>query len=269
MDSAIRPIGVFDSGVGGLTVMKALMRELPNEDIIYFGDTARVPYGTKSKSTVTRFSTENVIFLMQHDVKLVVVACNTASSLSLDVLRRLFKIPILGVIDPGAQAACMATHNKRIGVIGTRATIQSRAYEKAIRRFLPEAKVVSESCPLFVPLVEEGWLGNGVASKTADIYLSPLKRADIDTLILGCTHYPLLDKVITKAMGNGIKLVDSATLTAKKAKEILRGEGMLNSKRRKAEYSFYVTDEPSNFIRLGGKFLGRPLGSVKKVQVNV
>ena len=203
-----RPIGIFDSGVGGLTVVGKVQEILPNEDLIYFGDTARVPYGTKSKETVTKFSVENVEFLMGHNVKLVIVACNTASSLSLDFLKRCFRVPVIGVIEPGAREAVSATRNDRIGVIGTNATVSSGAYETAMKRIDKKLKVFAASCPLFVPLVEDGWMDRRVAYDVASIYLKPLKAKGVDTLILGCTHYPLLKNVIRKVMGADVMLVD-------------------------------------------------------------
>ncbi|MBI2495672.1 MAG: glutamate racemase, partial [Candidatus Omnitrophica bacterium] len=213
MNGARQPIGVFDSGIGGLTVVKALIEELPVESIVYFGDTARVPYGTKSKHTIVKFSLENVEFLLRFGVKCIVIACNTSSSWALPTLRKYFKVPIIGVIRPGALAAVRETRNKRIGVIGTNATIQSRAYETAIQRIDPAVKVFSGSCPLFVPLVEEGWLNGAISRQVARRYLEPLARQRIDTLILGCTHYPLLASTIQQVLGSGVSLVDSAKQT--------------------------------------------------------
>ena len=259
-----RPVGIFDSGVGGLTVVGAIEKILPCEDVVYFGDTARVPYGTKSKETVTGFSVENVEFLMEHDVKLVVVACNTASSLSLEFLKRCFKVPIVGVIEPGARRAASSTRNGRIGVIGTRATISSGAYEKAVRKAGFKRELFTRSCPLFVPLVEEGWLDNDVAASIARIYLAPLKAKKIDTLILGCTHYPLLKSVIKKVMGAGVLLVDSANEVAKEAKAILDAAGISRSGSRKGGYKFFSSDEPARFIKIGSRFLKRKIKCVKR-----
>lgn len=194
----MKAIGVFDSGVGGLTVAKELMQQLPYEDIVYFGDTARVPYGTKSRETVIRFSIENILFLLKHDVKLICIACNTASSVGLPAIKRHFKVPIVGVIDPGAKEAVYATRNKRIGVLGTRGTIKSRAYDTKIKQLDRGAKVIATACPLFVPFVEEDWLSGKVILEVARSYLKPLKDGRVDTVILGCTHYPLLKTVIRK-----------------------------------------------------------------------
>ena len=261
--SDTRPIGVFDSGVGGLTVLSQIEAILPAESIVYFGDTARVPYGTKSRETVTKFSVENVEFLMAHDVKMVVAACNTASSLSLDFLKRCFKVPIIGVIGPGAKAASSVSRNNRIGVIGTTATISSGAYEKAIKKISLKNSVFTQSCPLFVPLVEEGWVDKGVAYDIAKIYLMPLKRKRIDTLILGCTHYPILKKIIKKVMGKDVLLVDSAKEVAKEAKAMLDLLGTLNRSGASARYKFFVSDEPERFIRIGQRFLKKRISCSK------
>jgi glutamate racemase len=250
-----RPIGIFDSGVGGLTVVNEVAKILPREDVVYFGDTARVPYGTKSKETVTNFSVENVEFLMTHDVKLVIVACNTASSLSLDFLKRCFRVPIIGVIEPGAKCAVSSTRNNTIGIIGTRATVSSGAYEKAIKKIAPRSRVVAAGCPLFVPLVEEGWLNTAVTREVAGIYLSGLKKTGIDTLILGCTHYPLLKSVIADIVGRGVMLIDSAREVAKEAKTVLSAAGILNVRKRKGQHIFFASDEPARFVKVGEKFL--------------
>ncbi|MFH0764708.1 MAG: glutamate racemase [Candidatus Omnitrophota bacterium] len=258
-----RPIGIFDSGVGGLTVVDKIEKLLPGEDIVYFGDTARVPYGTKSKETVTRFSVENVEFLMAHDVKLVIVACNTASSLSLDFLKRCFRVPIIGVIAPGARCAVSSTKNNRIGVIGTSATASSGAYEKAIRKISRKIRVFTQGCPLFVPLVEEGWTEGEIARKVSGIYLKGLKVNRIDTLILGCTHYPMLKGVIKKAVGQNVLLVDSAAEVAKEARDLLDTGGLLSGSGRKGSEKFFVSDEPARFIRIGERFLKRRIDCVK------
>ena len=262
--SDTRPIGIFDSGVGGLTVVSQIERLLPGEDIIYFGDTARVPYGTKSKDTVTRFSVENVEFLMEHNVKLVVAACNTASSLSLDFLKRCFRVPITGVIEPGARGAVAATRSGRIGVIGTRATIASGAYDKAIKRMNPKMKLFGQSCPLFVPLVEEGWLDTKITYNAASEYLRPLKAKRVDTLILGCTHYPLLKAVIGRFMGKGVILIDSAKEVAGEARDILDAAGLLNRSSRRGGCKFFLSDEPGRFVRMGKRFLKRRVDCVKR-----
>ena len=265
MNSLRQPIGVFDSGIGGLTVVKALMEDLPSESVVYFGDTARVPYGTKSKSTIVRFSLENVEFLLRFGVKCIVIACNTSSSLALPTLRKYFKVPIVGVIRPGALAAVHATRNKRIGVIGTRATISSRAYEIAIKRLDPSVKVFSESCPLFVPLVEEGWLNGAISRLAAGRYLKPLIRQRIDTLIMGCTHYPLLAQTIHKELGAAVALVDSAKQTAQEVHGVLSGTDTLSHNHSRARYRFFVTDEPTHFNRISQQFLGKAIGSAERV----
>lgn len=265
MNVAKQPIGVFDSGIGGLTVVKALMRELPTESIVYFGDTARVPYGTKSKSTVVKFSLENVEFLLRFGVKCIVIACNTSSSWALPTLRKYFKVPIVGVIRPGAMAAVRTTRNKRIGIIGTTATIQSRAYETAIQRLNPSVQVFSQSCPLFVPLVEEGWLNGNISLDVAHHYLKPLMKSHIDTLILGCTHYPLLASTIQRSVGSKVNLVDSARQTALEVRKLLEAEKMLSKRKIPPRYRCFVTDETSRFSLLSRKFLGRVDTSIERV----
>ena len=259
------PVGIFDSGIGGLTVLKELYRELPAEDVVYFGDTAHLPYGTKSKETITKFSVDNVHFLQRFGVKIVVVACNTASSLSLDALKDRFKLPIIGVIEPGARQAVKKTKNGRIGVIGTKATINSGSYEAQLKKVDPAVKVYSQACPLFVSLVEEGWLNGEVAEKVARTYLEPLKNFKIDTLILGCTHYPLLAPVIRKILGDHVRLVNSAEETAREARLLLDRLELRGAAKRSPETRFYVSDEPEPFRALGERFLGRPIASVAKV----
>lgn len=247
--------------------MREIRRETPSEDIVYFGDTARVPYGTKSKETITKFSVENMKFLQNFDIKVAVVACNTASSLALDVLRERFSIPIIGVIEPGARRAIATTKNGRIGVIGTKATIGSGSYESCLKRLAPSVKVYSEACPLFVPLIEEGWLEGATVRDVARVYLEPLKSFRIDTLILGCTHYPLLAPVIQDVMGPEVRLVNSAEETAEEVKALLSedGSGGNDADRRDAVTRFYVSDEPENFRTLGERFLGTAIASVAKV----
>ena len=259
-----RPIGIFDSGIGGLTVLKEIRREMPHEDVVYFGDTARVPYGTKSKETITRFSIDNVDFLKSFEVKIVVVACNTASSLSLEALHKKFpEMPVVGVIEPGAAAAVRATKKGRVGVIGTKATISSGAYEACLKNLDPHVKVYSEACPLFVPFVEEGWLDGEVVMKVARTYLEPLKTFGIDTLILGCTHYPLLTAAIRKIFGDEVTLVNSAEETARQVRALL---APANDRRHgEPDMRFYVSDEPEPFRALGERFLGVPIASVAKV----
>lgn len=261
----MKSIGVFDSGVGGLTVVRELIRQLPNEDIVYFGDTARVPYGIKSKETVIRFSIENILFLLKQDVKLICVACNTVSSLALPVIKNHFRVPIIGVITPGVREAVYATQNKRIGVIGTSGTIKSRAYENQIKQLDPKVKITAVACPLFVPFAEEGWLKGDVVLDVARTYLLPLKKAKVDTVILGCTHYPLLKEVIKKVMGPDVALIDSAKQVAIEVKKILAAEGLLNKSGR-AKHKFYVSDNPQWFQSLASRFIGKSLKNVEKVE---
>jgi len=258
-----RPIGVFDSGIGGLTVVKEIIKCLPNEEIVYFGDTARVPYGTKSPQTVIKFSIENTLFLLRFRVKLIVVACNTASSYSISILKTNFKVPIIGVINPGAQAATKVTRCGRIGVIGTTATVQSAAYEKEIKNINPRLKVFSQACPLFVSLVEEGWFKDKVTYDVANKYLKPLKAKRIDTLILGCTHYPLLKEIIKDVMGKGVMLIDSAKQVACHVKEVLAWEGVISTTKKRATPKFYVSDESKKFAEIAKRFLGQKVKLIK------
>lgn len=260
----MRPIGVFDSGVGGLTVVKELIHQLPSEDIIYFGDTARVPYGIKSRETVIRFSIEDILFLLKQEVKLICVACNTVSSVALPVIKNHFKVPLIGVISPGVREAVYATQNKHIGVIGTKGTIKSRTYEIEIKQLDPQAKVTAVACPLFVPFAEEGWLSGDVVTQVARTYLAPLKKAGVDTVILGCTHYPLLKPVIKKVMGQGVTLIDSAQQVAIEVKKILSSDNLLN-KQRKGRHKFFVSDNPEWFTDLAQRFLGHKVKDIKKV----
>src|SRR3989338_4201362 len=250
-----RPIGIFDSGVGGLTVVKQMFKRLPNEEIVYLGDTARVPYGTKSPETIKRFAVENADFLMKFKVKLIVVACNTVSSTSMDILREKFSIPIVGVIKPGAEKAVQITRNNKVGIIGTYTTVKSKAYEKEIRHFSRDVEAVSKACPLFVPLVEEGWLKEEITFDIVKKYLKPLMAKKIDTLILGCTHYPLLKSVISKAIGKEVKIVDSASSVADEVHNILMSFGALREGARKLHHRFFATDAVDHFVRVGEKFL--------------
>jgi len=260
-------IGIFDSGMGGLTVVKEVITNLPNEKIIYFGDTARVPYGPKSKETIIRFSIENILFLLKNNVKLIIVACNTASSAALADIEKNFKVPIMGVIKPGVKEAIRISKNKRIGIIGTKTTIKSMAYEHQIKKLGYNIKVFSQACPLFVPLVEEGWLKTKITRQIAENYLLPLKKKNIDTIVLGCTHYPLLKPVIQEVLGSKVKLIDSAKQVANEAKQILKSQGLLASVKgnKQENINFYVSDEPDNFAKQGEKFLGFALNKVRKV----
>lgn len=262
-----RPIGVFDSGIGGLTVLKELNKELPEEGIIYLGDTARVPYGIRSAETVRRYSFENTAFLVSKGIKMLIVACNTASAVSLEDIRERFKIPVLGVISPGARAAVAATKNKRIGIIGTEATINSSAYTKEIKILDPNIEVIGIPCPLFVPIVEEGFNDDDIARLIANRYLQGLKESGIDTLVLGCTHYPLLKEVISEVVGRDIVLIDSAIETAKEAKIKIQTLGIQGSSKTNPLRRFYVTDSPERFKRIGERFLGSAIDNIEKVYI--
>jgi len=259
------PIGVFDSGLGGLTVMKELMRLLPGEDMVYYGDTARVPYGTKSKESIVRFSVENARVLLKYKVKLIVVACNSSSSFALKALKKRFRVPVVGVIRPGAIKAAAVTRNRKIGVIATTATIASGAYVRALKLYAPGARVFPRACPLFVPLAEEGWFKKRVVADIAREYMRPLKKAGIDTLILGCTHYPLLSGVIQMSVGKGTVLVDSAREVACEVKRLLARERLARAGRRAARHKFLVSDRPQEFQKIARNFLGRNITSVIKV----
>jgi len=256
-----RPIGIFDSGIGGLTVARQIMRRLPGESIVYFGDTARVPYGSKSDRTVRAFAWEDSLFLLAHDVKMIVVACNTASAVALGELDRQLRIPVIGVIEPGAEAAVAVTQSGRIGVIGTLATVHSRAYEKAVQRLNASATVYSTSCPLFVHLVEEGWVEGEAPELIARKYLTPLLDRGIDTLILGCTHYPLLKALLSGILGPGVTLIDSAEQIARRVETLLQERREL-SPAPQGTRRFFVSDYPRNFEELGRRFLGEPVGEV-------
>ncbi len=260
-----RPIGIFDSGIGGLTVAQEITRLLPDEQIVYFGDTARVPYGTKSREAVISFSRDNVKVLLKHHVKMVVIACNTSTSWALGILRKEFKVPIMGVIEPGSRRAVAVSGGRRIGVIATPSTINSGKYTKTILQLAPDAEVTARACPLFVPLVEEGWLDHEVTEKIAQEYLAPLKAAKIDTLILGCTHYPLLKPVLARVMGKHVTLVDSATETAHEVQRLLQEEGLARQGRHAPKNEFLVSDEPEHFRLVAKRFLGHDLPHVRRV----
>lgn len=264
-----KPIGMFDSGVGGLTVAREVMRNIPNERIVYFGDTARVPYGGKSKETILRYSRQIVRFLEQQDVKAIVVACNTASAFALEDIQKELDIPMIGVVKPGAKVACETTRNNRIGVIGTRGTIASGLYTEFIRKIRPGAQVLGKACPLFVPLVEEGLLKDPVTVEMAARYLLELKAQDIDTLILGCTHYPLLRSVIQEVMGEGVTLVNPAYETALSLKELLRGEDLLSDLPLPAEnpHRFYVSDAAESFRSFANSILPVDIENAQKIQI--
>jgi glutamate racemase len=262
-----QPIGVFDSGIGGLTVVRALLDVLPNENIVYFGDTARVPYGSKSPQVVREYTQDDVDFLVSKHVKMIVVACNTVSAVALDVVQKRAHMPVCGVIVPGAQEAVRCSPGKRIGVIGTVGTISSKAYTQAILQASPEAHVEARACPLFVPLVEEGYMTHAATEMIALEYLFPLMTKKIDTLVLGCTHYPLLKETITKVTKGMVRLIDSGEATATVVKSMLREQGLSNTSTEKPNVRFFVSDAPDKFTQIGERFLGRSLGVVKKVSV--
>jgi len=262
-----RPIGVFDSGIGGLTVLKEIFRKLPDEGTVYLGDTARVPYGIRSAETVTRYSFENMAFLVSVGIKVLVVACNTVSAVSLEEIKKRLSIPVIGVIEPGSRAAVKASRNKNIGVIGTEATINSGAYARVMRAMDTGIQVFSLPCPLFVPLAEEGLTDDAIAMMVAERYLRTLREKGIDTLVLGCTHYPLLKDVIGRVMGGGISLIDSATETAREIKETLTRNSIEGKPAREPLRKFYVTDAPERFLRVGERFLGQKIAHIEKISV--
>ena len=245
------PVGVFDSGVGGLTVAREISRQLPDENIIYFGDTARVPYGSKSQNTIIRFSEQIIRFLKTKQVKAIVIACNTASALALDAVKDEFDIPVIGVVIPGARAAVEATRNRKIGVVGTDATVQSGMYTKIIHGMAPDITVIEKACPLFVPLVEEGFKDHIVTQEVIEYYLESMRNTDIDAMILGCTHYPLLRSRIRDYMGERIQIVNPAYETAMDLKELLKEKGIENDggTTEHSRYSFYVSDAAEKFRR--------------------
>jgi glutamate racemase len=256
------PIGIFDSGLGGLTVFQAVSRRMPEENLIYFGDTAHVPYGSKSRETVTRYSLEIARFLAGKRIKALVVACNTSSALALRAVARSLDVPVLGVIQPGADAAAAATRNGHVGIIGTEATIASGAYTAALRARLPGVRVKAAACPLFVPLVEEGWWGHPATTLAARHYLGGLKRSGIDTLVLGCTHYPLLKGVLRRIMGPRVRLIDSAEQTALETERLLLSLGLRREGGR-GQRRFFVSDAPKRFLKLARRLLEVRVGKVE------
>ena len=263
-------IGVFDSGVGGLTVAREIMRQIPNERLVYFGDTARVPYGSKSKDTVTKFSKQIVRFLQTQNVKAIVVACNTASAYALDEIEKELDIPIVGVVKPGARVAASATKNGKVGVIATRGTIQSGIYTQYIQGISENIQVIGKACPLFVPLVEEGLLEDPVTDEIAMRYLSELKDIDIDTLILGCTHYPLIRSTVAKVMGDKVTLVNPAYETAKELKEVLEKQNLLNDNENRLgtnQYQFFVSDGAEEFKTFANSILKHGILSAQVVHI--
>jgi glutamate racemase len=263
-----RPIGVFDSGVGGLTVLRAVRERLPHEHAVYLGDTARVPYGSKSAEVVTRYSLRNAGFLLEQGIKLLVVACNTATAFALPELQHTLKIPVVGVVEPGAAAAAQRTQNGRVGVIGTAGTVSSGAYQRALARLAPQAQVTAQACPLFVPLAEEGWLTGEVPRRVAETYLAPLIQARVDTLVLGCTHYPLLKEVIADVMGPGAQLVDSAEATAEVVAQRLAELGAQGAPESQGAARYFVTDSAERFAEVASRFLGAPIPGAQHVDIS-
>lgn len=257
------PVGVFDSGIGGLTVAHEIIRQLPHERLIYFGDTARVPYGPKSPDTVRRYSREIASFLQSEGVKAIVVACNTATAHALPVLRQELPLPVIGVVEPGARAAMRATRSGHVGVIGTAGTIKSGAYERAIRDIDSDVRITARACPLFVPLIEEGWIDSEATRLVAREYLEPLAEAGVDTLVLGCTHYPLLKPLIAEVMGPDVQLIDSAAETAAEAARVLAERGLESPETGEGAHRFVASDDPLQFLQLGQRFLGDAIGGVE------
>ena len=261
------PIGIFDSGLGGLTVVKAIRNVLPKESIIYFGDTARVPYGNKSPNLVKEYSLQITEFLLERGTKIIIVACNTATALALDTLQNKLDIPVIGVVKPGVDSALKLTKNNRIGVIGTISTINSGVYETELKINNHSVEVAATPCPLFVPLAEEGWLNESVTKLVAEKYLEPINKAAVDTLILGCTHYPLLAKVIQEIVSSKIKLVDSAQAMAVETAEVLMNNGLLNDQNNKGVLKLFVSDLPAQFETVASRFLGEKISNVQKIQL--
>jgi glutamate racemase len=262
-----RPIGVFDSGIGGLTVVDALAKSLPNESILYVGDTARVPYGNKSKIRIQEFTNEITQWLVDQNSKMIVVACNTASSLALDYIKSKFDLPIIGVIDPGIHSAISITKNKRVGVLGTNATIKSDAYGEGLREANDQISVVSQACPLFVPLAEEGWVSGDVPTAIATTYLELIKRSNVDTLILGCTHYPLLKSILRQVLGSDVSLVDSGEATAAAVNSVLSKNNMVSNENT-GEIHCYVTDSQDSFEALAGRFVQANISEITHVDIS-
>jgi glutamate racemase len=269
------PIGIFDSGVGGLTVYRALHERLPDEHFVYLGDTARVPYGTKSLSTVERYATENAKFLEVHGIKLLVVACNTASALALPAIREAVSVPVVGVIEPGARAAVAVSAEKKIGVIATEATVQSGAYAKAISKINSAIDVIERACPLFVPLAEEGWADTDVARAVAEQYLNDLREKDVGALVLGCTHYPILRNLITEVIGDEVPLIDSGEAAAHEVQSLLQSGRLVSAARERGTERqlcddldhFYVTDAAERFAKVAERFLGTAPSVLEAVEV--
>ncbi len=264
------PVGIFDSGLGGLTVVREVLSELPDEDIVYFGDTARVPYGSKSRDTIVHYTKQILAFLKTKDVKAIVVACNTASAYALEEVQASVPVPIVGVVKPGALVAAKETKNGRIGVIGTRGTVRSGLYRKCLLEYRPDAEVFQKACPLFVPLVEEGLWEDELTRIAAERYLQELKDAGVDTLIMGCTHYPLIRPVIREIMGEEVRLINPAHETAKRMREILEQKELCRDPfcvPSKTPYRFFVSDDPESFRDFASKILNFPLPMPEKIEI--
>lgn len=263
------PIGVFDSGVGGLTVAREIMRQLPKEKLVYFGDTARVPYGSKSQTTIIRYTKQIVRFLQTKQVKAIVVACNTASAFALEEVSKTLSIPIIGVVKPGAKVAAETTRNGKIGVIGTEGTIDSKIYTRVIHQQNENAQVLGKACPLFVPLVEEGWLNDPVTVQVAQRYLAPLINTGIDTLIMGCTHYPLIRSTIQDVLGDGVQLINPAYETARTLTQMLEEQDLLNTEESffKNQYEFYVSDAAEKFMKFADSILPYDVDTTKLIPI--
>jgi glutamate racemase len=266
--SSDAPIGIFDSGLGGLTVLKEVRAQLPGENLIYLGDTARVPYGPKSPETVTRFALEAALFLLRQGVKILIVACNTSSAMALETLRVTLRVPVIGVIEPGIRAAVAAAKTGRIGVIGTVGTVSSEVYQKGIQKMLPGAEIHAVACPLFVPLVEEGWIDHPVTRMVACEYLDGLREANVDTLVLGCTHYPVLKGVIGEVMGPSTRLVDSAEEVAADVGRVLVKEDLASRGSVAPTIRFYATDVPERMGSEGERIWGTHISRVTRVEVD-
>lgn len=262
-----RPIGVFDSGLGGLTVLKEIMELIPTESVVYFGDNGRAPYGTKSKETVLKYTFQDIRFLLNQDIKMIVIACNTASACSLQTVKNSFDIPVIEVVEPGALTAVRETRNKKVGVIGTSATVSSGVYERAIHRLDGSIQIYPKACPLFVPLAEAGWWENDIAYRIAEEYLIPLKNEGIDTLVMGCTHYPLLQETIRSVMGPEVSLVSSAREVAKVVKDVITENNMSRDKEIKPVYRYYTSDSVELFESLGNSILDTRIQAAEKVDI--
>ncbi len=262
------PIGIFDSGIGGLTVAKRIIAMLPNENIVYFGDSARVPYGSKSNETVIEYSLQDAQFLISKNVKLIIVACNTASSIAINKLKEKFTIPIIGMIEPGTQLALKSTKNGRIGVIGTDATINNKAYSSELNRIENNLEIIEKPCPLFVPIAEEGWLDHEATKLIAKEYLQDLIDFGVDTVILGCTHYPLLSGVIQEVMGEDVTLIDSGMAASLEVEDYLNGRGVRNDSNQLGTLEFYVSDLPAKFKAVAERFLGTEVKHIEKIDVD-